>query len=79
MEDYKKRLIQEFKELDDRCTKLNMFITESPKYKELGEEMQVLMNEQLQYMQGYLKCLYKRINLTITIKEIEEYDKAQEG
>lgn len=79
MEEFKIRLIEEFKELDERCSKLNIFIDENKKYKELSEEQQILMSEQLQYMLGYLKCLYKRINLTISVKELDEYDKIKKG
>lgn len=79
MEEFKIRLIDEFKELDSRCTKLNTFITDNKKYQELPQEQQVLMNQQLQYMQGYLKCLYERINLTISLKEMNEYDKIKKG
>lgn len=73
MEEYKKRLIVEFKELNEKVNKLETFI-DSSKFKELAENIVGLMEKQLSHMRKYLKCLYDRINLTITVKEIQEFD-----
>ena len=74
MEDYKKRLLEEFSDLNTKKVKLEGFIG-SLKFEELDIPIKLLMKNQLVYMKGYLQTLYDRINLTITALEINEYDK----
>ena len=74
MEDYKKRLLEEFSDLNTKKVKLEGFIG-SLKFEELDIPIKLLMKNQLVYMKGYLQTLYDRINLTILALEINEYDK----
>lgn len=74
MEDYKKRLLEEFSDLNTKKVKLEGFIG-SLKFEELDIPVKLLMKNQLVYMKGYLQTLYDRINLTISALEINEYDK----
>ena len=74
MEDYKKRLLEEFSDLNTKKVKLEGFVG-SLKFEELDIPVKLLMKKQLVYMKGYLQTLYDRINLTISALEINEYDK----
>ena len=74
MEDYKKRLLIEFSELNAKKTKLEEFI-ETIKFEGLDIPVKILMKNQLVFMKGYLQTLYDRINLTISALEINEFDK----
>lgn len=74
MEEYKTRLMIEFKELTTKIDKLKEFMT-TIKFESLDMVSAILMKNQLSFMIGYQQCLYDRINLTITIKEMEEFDK----
>lgn len=74
MEDYKKRLLEEFSDLNIKKVKLEGFVG-SLKFEELDIPVKLLMKNQLVYMKGYLQTLYDRINLTISALEINEYDK----
>ena len=74
MEDYKKRLLEEFSDLNTKKVKLERFVG-SLKFEELDIPIKLLMKNQLVYMKGYLQTLYDRINLTISALEINEYDK----
>lgn len=74
MEEYKKRLLEEFSDLNTKKVKLEGFIG-SLKFEELDIPIKLLMKNQLVYMKGYLQTLYDRINLTISALEINEYDK----
>ena len=74
MEDYKKRLLIEFSELNAKKTKLEEFI-ETIKFEGLDIPVKILMKNQLVFMKGYLQTLYDRINLTILALEINEFDK----
>ena len=74
MEDYKKRLLEEFSDLNTKKVKLEEFVG-SLKFEELDIPVKLLMKNQLVYMKGYLQTLYDRINLTISTLEINEYDK----
>ena len=74
MEEYKKRLLEEFSDLNTKKAKLEGFIG-SLKFEELDIPVKLLMKNQLVYMKGYLQTLYDRINLTISALEINEYDK----
>lgn len=74
MEEYKKRLLEEFSDLNTKKVKLEGFVG-SLKFEELDIPVKLLMKNQLVYMKGYLQTLYDRINLTISALEINEYDK----
>lgn len=74
MEEYKKRLLNEFSELNAKTNKLNEFL-DTAKFEELDTSVKILMKNQLVFMKGYLQTLYDRINLTISISEINEFDK----
>lgn len=74
MEEYKKRLLEEFSDLNTKKVKLEEFVG-SLKFEELDIPVKLLMKNQLVYMKGYLQTLYDRINLTISTLEINEYDK----
>ena len=74
MEDYKKRLLIEFSELNAKKTKLEEFI-ETIKFEGLDIPVKILMKNHLVFMKGYLQTLYDRINLTISALEINEFDK----
>lgn len=77
MEEYKIRLMVEFKQLCSKVDKLIEFVN-SDKYKTLDPTIAVLMKNQLAFMEGYRVCLYDRINLTISIKEMKEFDQIGE-
>jgi hypothetical protein len=77
MEEYKIRLMVEFKQLCSKVDKLREFIN-SDKYKTLDPTIAVLMKNQLAFMEGYRASLYDRINLTISIKEMKEFDQIGE-
>lgn len=74
MEEYKKRLLIEFSELNAKKNKLEEFVGSS-KFEGLDIPVKILMKNQLVFMKGYLQTLYDRINLTISILEINELDK----
>ena len=74
MEEYKKRLLEEFSDLNTKKVKLEEFVG-SLKFEELDIPVKLLMKNQLVYMKCYLQTLYDRINLTISTLEINEYDK----
>lgn len=78
MEDFKKRILNEFTELNDKCEKLGNFINTNKLYNESLPEIQVLMRNQLRFMEGYRQCLYDRIQLIITEKELEEFEELGE-
>ena len=63
MEDFIKRMIDEFNQLEERASKLNLFISTNDKFKELPKEKQELMLLQLQGMRTYEYALNKRIAL----------------
>lgn len=74
MEEFKKRLLNEFSELNAKINKLKVFL-DTAKFEELDTPVKILMKNQLIFMEGYLQTLYDRINLTISALEINEYDK----
>lgn len=74
MEEYKKRLLIEFSELNAKKNKLEEFIG-TIKFEELDIPITILMKNQLIFMKGYLQTLYDRINLTISALEMNEFDK----
>ncbi len=60
--DYKERMKAEYKELDDRATKLAAFM-ESDTFETLPEEKQTLIHQQLAAMAEYIKVLGKRCEI----------------
>ena len=74
MEEYKKRLLIEFSELNAKKNKLEEFIG-TIKFEGLDMPVKILMKNQLVFMKGYLQTLYDRINLTISALEINKFDK----
>ena len=74
MEEYKKRLLIEFSELNVKKNKLEEFVGSS-KFEGLDIPVKILMKNQLVFMKGYLQTLYDRINLTISALEINKFDK----
>ena len=74
MEDYKRRMLIEFQDLENKCANLSSFIISNLKYEQSSNEIQLLLRNQLRYMEGYRQCLYDRIMLTVTKKEMEEFD-----
>lgn len=79
MEEYKKRLLIEFKELNDKCEKLKSFIQSNPIFEKQLLGIQILMKNQLVFMEGYRQTLYDRINLIISESEIKEFDNEYKG
>ena len=74
MEEYKKRLLIEFSELNAKKNKLEEFVGSS-KFEGLDIPVKILMKNQLVFMKGYLQTLYDRINLTISALDINKFDK----
>lgn len=62
MEDYQKRLLNEYKELVERTDKLNAFI-QSEKVESLPEGKRYLLYSQFSVMQSYRDILGMRLNL----------------
>jgi len=63
MEEHIKRMIDEFNQLEERASKLNLFIETNDIFKTLPKEKQDLMRLQLQGMRVYEYALNKRIAL----------------
>lgn len=64
MEDFKKRLIVERDELDDKIAKLGSFIG-SPRFKDLDELNKDLLVAQWGVMRQYSDILNKRISILL--------------
>ena len=62
MEDFKTRLVQEQKELEEKLTKLNTF-NEGEKVKELDSVQRTLLIIQAGAMYTYNECLKARISI----------------
>lgn len=71
MEDYQKRMIDEYIELQDKVIKLDSF-TQSPKFAELPDAKKMAMFWQLSAMTSYLKALGSRCILEGISKELEK-------
>lgn len=66
------RIIEEYKELNTKCSKLEVFINDSDIFVKLSEEEQNDMRDQYNSMIDYLKILSRRLNrVGINISEIE--------
>ena len=63
MEEHIKRMIDEFNQLEERASKLNLFIETNDIFKTLPKEKQDLMRLQLQGMRVYEYALNKRLAL----------------
>ena len=61
MKEYVKRLLDEEKDLRTKCEKLEAFISDEDKVKDISLENKRLMWEQFAYMQAYYKVLVCRI------------------
>lgn len=61
MEAFVERMITEKDELQNKVTKLEIFVN-GEKFKELKGLEQVYLKEQLKFMKGYLSVLRQRIN-----------------
>lgn len=70
---FEERLLDEKYQLGDKIDKLENFINENPKFKELSEDDKILMGRQYDAMCIYLKCLEARVTKMLKAK-IEEYD-----
>lgn len=60
MSDFKQRLIEEKKELNEKTDKLRSFIA-SEKFKEIDAVQMTLLNVQLKAMETYSQILFERI------------------
>ena len=66
MLDYVKQMVDEFNELEERASKLNLFITTAEAFQKLPIEKRELMIGQLHAMQLYEFFLNKRLALEDT-------------
>lgn len=70
----RKRLIQEYVELDERTEKLEEFILKNPKFESLETEIQTSMLAQREGMKGYRHSLKHRMKLLgITHDDVVAY------
>lgn len=76
MEDYQKRMIDEYVELQDKIIKLDAF-THSSQFIELPDAKKMTMFWQLSAMQSYLKALGSRCILEGISKELEKVLKSK--
>lgn len=72
MEDFKKRILEEYTEVSGRAVKLEAFLSTN-RFKELDKEMQVLMQFQNHYMNGYIECLVRRLELLLTEEQVNAF------
>ena len=79
MEKYQKRLIAEFKELNIRLMKLDMFLSNTEKTSSVGDEMLALMYRQQAGMEEYRNALAERLELMGLLDEICEYPEVEDG
>lgn len=61
MEDYQKRIVQEKQELDEKISKLGVFIYGNQEFHKLDHEQRNLLFEQLKSMEKYSYLLGRRI------------------
>ena len=76
MEDYQKRMIDEYVELRDKIIKLDAF-TDGSQFIELPDAKKMAMFWQLSAMQSYLKALGSRCILEGISKELEKVLKSK--
>ena len=61
MQPHQQRVVDEKTELDDKLTKLNQFITESPIFTNLDDREKSRLIAQKAHMEGYSDILGERI------------------
>lgn len=71
MEDFKKRMLNEYVELQDKIIKLDTF-THSVQFTELPDAKKMTIFWQMSAMQSYLKALGSRCILEGVSKELEK-------
>ena len=76
MEDYQKRMIDEYIELQDKIIKLDTF-THGPQFVGLSDAKKMTMFWQLSAMQSYLKALGSRCILEGISKELKKVLKSK--
>ena len=82
MEDYQKRMLDEYSELKDRWTKLNAALAKDGFREKVGDYQYKLMKEQAQGMEKYLKALTARMkdmNIDINTSISMNFGKAIEA
>ena len=62
MEDFKKRLVEEDAELNEKMTKLKNFIG-SDEFSKIDDKQKPLLKLQLAVMNAYKRCLEQRISI----------------
>lgn len=62
LQPHQQRVVDEKTELDEKLSKLDQFIAESPIFKKLESEDRMLLEEQFRAMTEYSNILYNRIN-----------------
>lgn len=61
MEDFQKRMVKEYKELEEKTIKLKAFINNNPKYDKLDTQERVLQALQFGAMTRYMLALASRL------------------
>lgn len=79
MEKYQKRLIAEFKELNIRLMRLEMFLGNKEKSSSVGDEMLALMYRQKAGMEEYRNALAERLELLGLLDHVCEYPEVEDG
>ena len=82
MEDFQKRMLNEYSELKDRWTKLNAALAKDGFREKVGDYQYKLMKEQAQGMEKYLKALTARMkdmNIDINTSISMNFGKAIEA
>ena len=82
MEDFQKRMLNEYSELKDRWTKLNVALAKDGFREKVGDYQYKLMKEQAQGMEKYLKALTARMkdmNIDINTSISMNFGKAIEA
>ena len=82
MEDFQKRMLNEYSELKDRWTKLNVALAKDGFREKVGDYQYKLMKEQAQGMEMYLKALtaiMKDMNIDINTSISMNFGKAIEA
>ena len=74
MEDFEKRLIEEYCELRERVHKLQAAIDKGDEFKQtVGEEQYVMLRDQLKAMEMYQTILSKRIRTLGLSKHVPDF------
>lgn len=75
MEDFQKRMLVEFKELNEKCKKLNTFITYNPLFEKLSKQERMYQVRQLVGMRIYRTALSERLAYQGLLKEVDAINK----